>query len=232
MNNDVEKLTEILLSKKPGGTVLVENYAPLGTEAILTLLLRSAEERGTPVLIEDILDTLPVYIKHLKLMDVDVDLDKSNVLKIGGSEAVGNIVKRMNFDVDLKVYLRQYEKAFSEVSIGEPFIDIILGFERIFAFNDNIKDLYTLISSLRQFITDKKRRAFYFIESPIMNKLKSSPRPILEDLATSVVSLSEEKEMLRVRIRKDPMILRLNIGELVVPLSDILRIPRELANDQ
>jgi hypothetical protein len=225
MSNDVEKLMGILFGKKPGRTVLVENYAPLGTEAILALLLRSAEGRGTPVLIEDILDTLPVYIKHLKLMGVNVDLGKSNVLKIGGSEAVGNIIKKMNFDVDLKVYLRQYEEALSGVSIGEQFIDIILGFERIFAFNDNINDLYTLISSLRQFIISKRRRTFYFVEGPLMDKLKSSPRPVLEDLATSVISLQEEKEMLRVRIKKDPSTLVLNIEELIVPIQDVLGIP-------
>lgn len=59
---------EFLSSFRPGETVLFE-YSPKAPPEILFFeIVRWAEEKGYPVLVDDVLDTLDEYLRRLSLM--------------------------------------------------------------------------------------------------------------------------------------------------------------------
>ncbi len=74
---------------------------------------------------------------------------------------------------------------------------------------------------MKPFITNRKRTAFYVLESGIMESLKTRPLPVLEDLATSVFELKQKGRMLTVDIRKDPSIFRTNVNIIELDLGEV-----------
>ncbi|ASJ00086.1 DUF257 family protein [Thermococcus gorgonarius] len=214
-------LFNLLDGMKFGSTVIVENRAPLGAEAFLAVLLRYIREREIPVLVDDILDAFPLYVKHLNLMGINPNLSSVRVLKMGGNETAGNVVNRGRFDMDPNVYMNHYEKLFSSVAPEEEFINIVLGIDRLFVFQDNPLGIGTTLRAMKPIVTNRKRTAFYILESAIMENLRTRPLPALEDLATSVFELKQKGRMLIVSIIKDPSALRTNVNAIKVDLREV-----------
>ncbi|WP_010479106.1 DUF257 family protein [Thermococcus zilligii] len=217
----LSELFGLLEGMKFGSTVIVENRAPVGGEAFLAVLLRHAREREIPVLVEDILDAFPLYIKHLNMMGINPDLSGVRVLKVGGKETAGNVVKRGHFDMDPNVYVKHYEELFSSAAPEGEFIDIVLGFDRLLVFQDSPRGTETLMQAMKSFITNRKRTAFYILESTIMENLRTGPLPVLEDLATSVLELKQEGRTLEVNIRKDPSMVKTNVSIIKLDLREV-----------
>ncbi|NJE07666.1 hypothetical protein E3E31_03860 [Thermococcus sp. M39] len=55
----------ILNSIKPGETVLIEHTSNTAPYLALSLLVTWARENGYPVVVDDILDTYPLYFAHM-----------------------------------------------------------------------------------------------------------------------------------------------------------------------
>ncbi|ASJ06543.1 DUF257 family protein [Thermococcus pacificus] len=217
----LSELFNLLDGAKFGSTVIVENRAPLGAEALLAILLRYTREREIPVFVDDILDAFPLYVKHLNLMGINPDLSSVRVLKMGGNETVGNVVNRGRFDMDPTVYISHYEKLFSSAAPKGEFIDIVLGIDRLFVFQDNLSGTWAILRAMKPIVTNRKRTAFYILESAIMENLRMKPLPVLEDLATSVFELKQEGRMLTVDIRKDPSMFRTKIDTIKLDLREV-----------
>ncbi|AEC52685.1 hypothetical protein PNA2_1770 [Pyrococcus sp. NA2] len=213
-------INEFLKNKKFGETVLVENYSSLGVEIMLTQILRYAIENKIPILVEDILDTFSVYVKHLKFIGVDIDFSNINVMKIGGSEEVGNIVSRLKLESDPSIYLSRYGEEFSRVMPEDNFIDMVFGFDRLFALDESSALTVEILNSLKQYTTRENRLAFYFVEGGIVENLRMNPLLVLEDLVTSVIRLTQEKGILTIELIKDPWSLESKIREIKLPLED------------
>ena len=217
----LSELLNLLEGMKFGSTVIMENRAPLGVEALLVVLLRYTHERGIPLFVDDVLDAFPLYVKHLNLMGVNPNLSSVRVLKMGGRETVGNVVNRGRFDMDPEIYINRYEKLFSSAAPEEKFIDIVLGMDRLFVFQDTPTGVRTILRAMKPFVANRRRMALYMLESGIMENLKTRPLPVPEDLATSVFELKQEGSQVTVDIRKDPSMFRTKVDSIELDLREV-----------
>ncbi|CAB50006.1 DUF257 family protein [Pyrococcus abyssi] len=217
----VSEFYEFLENKHYGETVLIENSSILGVEAILLLLIKHYRNKSIPVLIEDILDTFPLYLKHITLMGVKLDMSNVKVMKIGGSEDVGNITSKIKMESDPSMYLSRYGNEFQRVSPQENFIDIVLGFDRLFVLDSASSLTMEVLKAAKSYTLRKNRLAFYIVEKGMLENLSPSPLVILENLATSVLELSQDRNLLIIKFLKDPWAFRSGIKEISIPLEDI-----------
>jgi hypothetical protein len=215
----VEKLLERI---PKGATILVENRAPLGIEAFLVLLLKRAKESGLPVIVEDILDTFPIYAKHLSLLGKEDLVKEIPVLKLGGMEKYGKVIKSVRFDSDPQVYVTRYDIAFREVALQEMFLDIVVGIERLFSIYRDPFPCQYLLSEIKRSSLNPNRTAVYLIDSDVMERVSKAFIPRLEDLATSVLEVKEENKVLKIHIKKDPATLLFGEEKAFVELEEIL----------
>ncbi|RLF91848.1 hypothetical protein DRN82_01535 [Thermococci archaeon] len=215
-------LWEVIRDKKFGETVIVENQASLGIEALLLSLIEYSRANNTPLLIEDILDTFPIYARHLELILGNLNLGNSRILKIGGSDDIGKIAEKLKFETDLRVYLSRYKKAFYSISPNENFIDLVFGLDRLFALNDTPMGTSELINSIKTYITNKNRLAFYFFELDLMESLSTSPMPLIEELATSVIRITQDRDTIVFTMIKDSWALKAKMKEVRISIRDIL----------
>ncbi|HII61816.1 TPA: DUF257 family protein [Pyrococcus horikoshii] len=214
-------LQEFLKSKKFGETILVENDSPLGIEALTSYILEYAKQEKLPVLIEDILDTFPIYIKHLKLMNRELDLSSVNVMKIGGVEDIGNVVSRLKLESDPSIYISRYTAEFSRVASKENFIDMIFGVDRLFTLDDTGVLTYEILASMKQYSTRKDRLAFYFVEKKIIENIPTNPLLALEDIGTSVLMLNQERDILIIKFVKDAWSIKSKVKEIKISIEDL-----------
>ncbi|WP_297420572.1 DUF257 family protein [Thermococcus sp.] len=216
---DLEKLIENI---KTGGLTIVENSSVFGTEFTLYFFKAFSEKNGIPLVIEDIFDTLPVYATHLKLMGFSPGMKDVNVIKVGGSQEVGNVVGRIEFEEDPNVYQRKLERELEKLSY-ERYIHLVLGLERLLVFQKGIYNTYTLLNLIRRKLGSRRSKNVYIIERPVVEKLKFNPLPFLEDIATSVVQLSDEEELVKIRFRKSPFTLLAHKGHILISPREIVR---------
>lgn len=136
-------MLEFLLDAiKPGETALVE-YDPLSSPE---LAFRDIVERyfslGYPILVVDILDTLHIFVEHLRARGLSVPLDAFKVVKEGGRARVGNIVGEVSPGIDFEYHAARYSKAvrrFFTENTGAPKVIIVLGLEKfIYPFQNDV----------------------------------------------------------------------------------------------
>ncbi|AMM54080.1 DUF257 family protein [Pyrococcus kukulkanii] len=218
----IQVLRSLICEKEFGETVIVENSSYMGVEVLLKVIIDVAKEKGVPILIEDILDTFPVYAQHLKLLGNDIlSYEKINILKIGGVEDLGKITAKVPFESDLRVYLSMYREAFANVTPREKFYDLVFGLDRLFILNDMPVESSTILSAIRDYITNHQRIAFYFVEHPLMDELMTKPLPIIEDIVTSVLRIEQDRETLIVNVIKDPWAMKARTKKIMIPIRDV-----------
>ncbi len=214
---DMEKLISHIAT---GGLTVVENSAALGAEFTLYFFREFSEKSGMPLLIEDIFDTLPVYETHLELMGFPLGMKGVDVIKVGGSQEAGRVISRIEFEEDPNVYQGKLERELEKLPY-EKYVHIVLGFERLLVFQKGIYNTYTLLNLIRRKLGNGRSKNVYIIERPVVEKQEFNPLPFLEDIATSVVQLRDEEELIRIRFRK-------SLFTLLARKSSILVSPREI----
>jgi len=189
-----KKTTEIVDSVLPGETVLVEYTTSYTPEFLLRFFADYTSERGISLIIDDNFDALHKIITHARSIGLTIDLNTANiyVLKTGGKFDVGNVVARVPFDPDSRIYLRNYAEASAGVlqEIQYPAINLVLGLEELFLFMDNTLDAHQMVIRMQKFIGNKKRKAFYIVNKEAMESLPIKVLGELERISTTVVRLT------------------------------------------
>ncbi|WP_297460104.1 DUF257 family protein [Thermococcus sp.] len=217
---DVEDLFSRLW---PGGVVLIENRSTLGAEFILSSFVHLSRNSGKVLIIEDIFDTLPLYTAHLDLMGVGVDWSEVRVIKVGGSREVGNVVGRIRFENNPYVYQKKLEEQLERAKPSGPYVHLVLGLERLLALQEGTHNAYSLFNLIRQKVGDEISTTVYLVEEPVVEGLRFNPLPMLEDVATSVVELTDEDELLRMNLRKSVFTLLHNRTRILLSAREIMR---------
>ncbi|BAD85798.1 hypothetical protein, conserved, DUF257 family [Thermococcus kodakarensis KOD1] len=213
---------------KPGSLVLIENISSPGAKLSFYALLKVSKEKGIPLIVEDIFDTLPIYVKHIELMGFHVPSESINVIKVAGIDSVGNVVEKLSFEADPNFYIPKKERAVSKI-VGDntPHILLILGLERLLMFQRNLRDLYPIVRYFRENLNSPNRATISIIETPVLNSIKPNPLPMLESVASSVIELYMENEALIVRPKKALSLFTVNAERFKVSLGDIVEVLRE-----
>ncbi|ASA77009.1 DUF257 family protein [Thermococcus sp. 5-4] len=206
-----------------GETVLVEYTSPNYTLDFMVLLLkRYADDRGHPFVVDDNLDTLHVINEHLKFFGVRNIFDDAIVLKTGGIVNIGNVVGRVKVESEASIYLRRYEEASTKAFSGlRESINVVIGLEKLFAFVEDYRNFYEIISSIDRFLGNRKRKAFYLLDRNICERIPINPLPELEKIASTFLDVRLDGNRLIGRIRKSPDI-RMMGWEIEVSVEDIL----------
>jgi len=174
---------------KPGETVLIEHSSRVEPTLLFHDLLKWANEKGYPVVIDDFLDTLYAYKIHMKLAGLDWKiLDDVKVIKIGGSIHVGEVVKRMELK-EPTIRVREY-KSVSEFIMeeGKTVINPVLGFEKLFLLAESARDILNRTYEVLFFIGEERRIAFYFLNINVLERARSA-LPLLEGLASTIIEV-------------------------------------------
>ncbi|AJC71293.1 hypothetical protein X802_03255 [Thermococcus guaymasensis DSM 11113] len=189
-----KKVADIIDSILPGETVLVEYTTSYIPEFLLRFFADYTAEKNIPLIIDDDFDTLYTILTHAKSIDLSIDLNRDNVyvLKTGGKFEVGNVVARIPFNPDSRVYLTNYAEASSRVykEVQHPAINLVLGLEELFLSVNNSLDAYQMVLRMQKFIGNKKRKAFYLVNKEVMENLPVKVLGELERISTTVIKLT------------------------------------------
>lgn len=216
---DMEKLIERITT---GGITVIENSSAFGAEFALYFFKEFSEKSGIPLLIEDIFDTFPLCTTHLELMGFSLKTEGINVIKVGGSQEVGNVIGRIKFEEDPNVYQRKMERELEKLPY-KRYIHIVLGFERALMFQRGVYNIHALLNVIRGKLGDTRSKNVYIIEIPVVRGLEFNPLPLLEDIATSVVHISDEDELVRIRFKKSLLTLRMRKNSILVSPREVVR---------
>ena len=186
---------EILDHIKPGETVLVEHSSRAKAIMLFYELVNWAKEKGYPVVVDDVLDTLYLYKAQLELARKDTSfLNEVKVIKAGGRLNVGQVVGRVKID-DPTVLEREYrEIAHSLLREGEIAVNPALGLEKLFLATESARDVLVTLYNLIPFAGDKRRIAFYFINTDVVGYTLPVVLPLLEEGASTVIEVDIEKK--------------------------------------
>ncbi|ASJ14640.1 DUF257 family protein [Thermococcus radiotolerans] len=185
------KVAEIIDSVLPGETVLVTYTTSYIPEFALKFFIEYSREKGIPLVIDDNFDTLHAIIIHAKTMGLSLDLDNVYVLKTGGKFETGNVLTRVPFHPDPRVYIKNYEESSVKVfrEIPSPMINLVLGLENLFLVTRTPLDTYRIILAMQRFTGNERRKAFYLINEGIMKSLPLKSLYELERISTTVIRL-------------------------------------------
>ncbi|WP_175059772.1 DUF257 family protein [Thermococcus sp. 2319x1] len=217
-----EMLFEIIDKTPFGDLVLIEDETSYGSAIATYVFVRYAREKGLKIMIDDSLDTLFLIKKHLEFLGIDEDFSDAFVIKTGGKMDVGRVVGRIPLETEPVIYLSRYESMANEVFSKGKYINIVLGFERLFAFLQEPIEFYMVISSIQGFLGNKSRKAFYIIDKNIASNLKFNPIPELEEIATTVVHIKGKYGRGKIIFEKTPFIELLG-KEFEVSLERVLQ---------
>jgi hypothetical protein len=218
-----DDMDELLEQVWPGGMTVIENSSSFGVEFILYSFVQFSRRKGMPIVIEDIFDTLPLYAAHLELMGTPINESDINVIKVGGRHEFGNVVGKVKFENDPYVCQRKLEQNLKKIKCKEPYIHLVLGLERLIALQEGFYSTYTLLNLIKHKLGNKESTNVYIVESSVLESLKFNPISILEDIATSVVEMEDEGELLKLRLKKSVFTLLMHKEYILVSPREILR---------
>jgi len=178
---------------KPGETVLIEHSSRVEPTLLFHDLLKWANEKGYPVVIDDVLDTLYGYRIHIKLAGLEENiLDGVKVIKIGGNIDVGQVIKRLEIKepvIQARGYKNTLNSLLNELSIEKTVIVPVLGFEKLFLLADSVRDILNIVHEVRCFIGDERRIELYFVNTDVLERTLSVSLPLLEELASTIIEV-------------------------------------------
>ncbi|ASJ06544.1 DUF257 family protein [Thermococcus pacificus] len=187
MDTSVLKIIE---SVKPGEIALLEYLPSYIPELTLLKLMEYSEEMKIPLIIDDNFDTLPVIAAHIENLGIKVDFSGVYVIKTGGRIDVGNVVARVPFHPDPRVYIKNYEKEASKVLEDvEDSINLVLGLENFLKTLSSPSDIYLVIWILQRFLGNTRRRAFYLLNKKILDSLSPIISSEMKRVASTVVEM-------------------------------------------
>ncbi len=182
------KVKEVLEHLVPGETVLIEHPSKVEPILLFYEIVTWAESKGYPVVIDDVLDTLYLYKRHLELAGKGNSLlDNAKVIKLGGRLNVGQVVGRVRVKDDPIIFEQEYIKAFeSQLDEKNVIINPFLGFEKLFLIKEFRRDLWARMYVPLSYIGDRRRIAFYFVNTDVVRSTAPEALPLLEEIASTV----------------------------------------------
>jgi len=197
----VSSVGDILSKMLPGETVLVEYSSVSSPELFLYLLHRWAGRRGTPVVIDDLVDTLPEYINRLDVMGFDVsELLKTPVIKIGGSKDVGAVQGKVEVD-KYSLDFKYYDVIYKKMTPGETAFNPVVGLYRLIG-PMNYHEVARITRNIASFVGRRSRVAFYFMNREHCSAVGAPVLPMLEEISTSVLLWERENGTHRLSVLK------------------------------
>ncbi|BAA29954.1 DUF257 family protein [Pyrococcus horikoshii] len=217
----MERLEDLFEKSKFGELILFEYNSTTPLLFIVYPLIKWAREKGYPLVIFDIFDSLTIYTKQAEMLGIKDKLyEGANIVKIGGRMNLGNIILKISiieygpFEKTLEDTL---EKAYGE---RENVISIVLGTEKIFSFYP-FRDQFMFSNFLALKTGDRRRKAFYFVNVDLLEKISPPMGPLLEEEFTTVVKLTKEDNKIKMKVIKslnpelDGMELKVNAHTLI-----------------
>ncbi|CAB49154.1 DUF257 family protein [Pyrococcus abyssi] len=198
---------DILSLFKIGETVLVEYSGTSRVEALFYNLIARA---GLPVLVDDIFDTYYEFYVRLKVAGFDVTpLEDAMVVKMGGSRRIGNVVGELNISKYV-ISEQEYATIIEKIKKDKPFLNLVLGIHKLIILGSILENM-NVVKMVSSYVGRKERVAFYFINKGVVNKHSPPILDLLEEVATSVLEVTERGVIIKKAINKEI------IGE-VIPL--------------
>ncbi len=187
MDASVHRLIEGI---KPGETALLEYLPSYIPEFTLLKLMEYSEEKKIPLIIDDNFDTLPVIAAHIENLGIKVDFSGVYVIKTEGRIDVGNVVARVPFHPDLRVYIKNYENEAGKVFEGfSDSMNLVLGLENFLKPLSSPSDIYLTIWVLQRFLGNTRRRAFYLLNRKILESISPVVYSEVRRVASTVVEM-------------------------------------------
>ena len=193
-------MLEFLLDAiRPGETALIE-YDPLSSpELAFREIVERYSSLGYPILVVDILDTLHLFMEHLRVRGFSIPLDAFSVVKEGGRVRVGNILGEVPPSIDFEYHIARYSKAVRDFfmrNAGLPRVVIVLGLEKfIYPFQDDATSLERYFEVIeRPLIAPESKLTFLFLNKGVVRRevLKS-----LEADKQHVVEVTPETALIK-----------------------------------
>lgn len=216
-----ESITRIMDSLKMGETVLFIYEESLIPEFSFLFFVEYASRRGIPIIVDDILDSLYVVKQHLEFIGIDTSFfDDVTVVKVGGTNKVGNVYKHIPLE---GAYREKYRLAVKELYKEKTnILNIVLGIENLFYLSTKPTDVLGVVSELISFLGEKSRIAIYLINKNIAEMAPINPLPIFERIASTVIYTESHPRKAVIRIDKCSS-LELVGKSFIIEIEDILQ---------
>ncbi len=219
----MDEILDLISHFEPGAITLVENSSSFGGELVISTLVEYSKKKAVPLVVEDIFDTLPLFLTHLKLLGTQIDESQLKVIKVGGTQEVGNILGRISFERDSYVYKSKLEEELKKIRGKGPYIHLVVGLERFLAFQRDLHGTYSFLSTIKEKLGDDEGINIHLVETSVLGNLEFNPLPILEDIATSVVELEDNGDLMKVILKKSVLTLLMNKGVILISPKEVLR---------
>ncbi|WP_457754321.1 DUF257 family protein [Thermococcus sp.] len=225
MRRAFEAVTRIMDSLEMGETVLLIYDESLIPEFSFLFFVEYASQKGVPVIVDDILDSLYVIKQHLEFIGVDTTFfENITVIKVGGTNRVGNVRQHIPLE---GAYREKYRLAVREVYKEQKnAINLVLGIENLFYLLTKPSDVMETISELISFLGEKSRIAIFMISRDITEKAPVNPLPFFERIASTIIYTESHPRKAVLRIRKCSS-LDLVGKSLIVELDDLFQYWRQ-----
>jgi len=217
--NDIRKILDEI---RFGSFALIENYSTVGSDLTLYALLNYTYERSLPVIVEDIFDAFAGYVRHFEAMGLAPPMDHVGVLKVGGIDDIGHVVYKLQFEADPTLYLQKKEKAIAEAMGDDRYAYIVTGFERLFGFQRDVKEVYVIVNHLRKNLGNERRLTISITEGNVIEGFPTNPLPLIEDVATSVIELHDHEDLVRLDLKKSVFNILGGTKKLFVRPADVV----------
>ncbi|NJE05061.1 hypothetical protein E3E36_02640 [Thermococcus sp. M36] len=197
-----EAIRKVWNTLRFGETVLIEHVSTTSPALGLYHLTSWARDRGYRVVIDDILDTLHLYRTHLKAMGMDTSvIDGATVIKEGGTINVGQVKRRISLK-EVSIRKSEYSQVYEPLLEDGNVISPVLGIGKLFLISESKREALSLLNSILASTGDERRIMFYFLNVDLINTCCPYVLPLLEELATTVISLNKEGRSVKLMIRK------------------------------
>ncbi len=207
-----------------GGIEIIENSTPLGVEFALHSIIEYSRHKGIPLIVEDIFDTLAVYLSHLNFMGINFEDSDIKVIKVSGGQEVGKVLARIRFENNPYVYRKKIDQELDRVIPEGKYIHLVLGLERLISLQNDPHTVRAILSLMKEKLSEERGMSIYIIEKSLVENLPLNPLPLMENVATSVIELTGEKrELIKIRLKKSRLALLAHTEYLFISPREVLR---------
>ena len=194
------ELDSFFSALKFGETVLVEYASNSYPELLLKALHDFASANGIRILVDDVLDTYPSFVKSIGILGFS--LSDVSVVKIGGGRReAGIIIGRMEVDkysIPFGHYVNSIRK-FREAN--GPYFNPVVGLHKITMFFSK-REILSLLTSISGFVGDERRVAIYLVNKDAVESSEPAFLPMFEEIATTVAEWYLEGDELVLAVHK------------------------------
>ncbi|NJE25112.1 hypothetical protein E3E22_00400 [Thermococcus sp. MV5] len=185
-------ISTLLENLKFGESILIEHSSTAPVHILFYELIKWAELNSYPILIDDFLDSLYLYKKHIKLSGLsNQPINNVVVIKLGGILEVGHVIGKVSVS-ESTILQKEYDYVFERVP-HKRFLNIVVGFDKYLFLLQEKKELLSALHDILKYVGNKRRIAFYFINQDLIEVAAPAALPILEEGFTRVVRIGRNE---------------------------------------